>query len=340
MTPERLADRRLLDGSFPPPIHPVCLTLIMERRSLKLPITLGVVLIVLVLLLTTGWVLLNVFWAIQDPSPHLYWILLTVGAICFLLVLIGIITYLVLSIKVINSTARQANFIDAVTHELKTPIASLKLALQTLHAQDLSEEERGTFYRLMLSDANRLDTMINQVLSAARLDQPINQEQVTEIRVDALLESLVEDFREREPGATFEVLCDHSVVRAPESELRLMVGNLLSNAVKYGGNPPVVQITAKYVAPRQQLQLLIQDNGAGIALRDRARIFNRFVRLESELERRKKGTGLGLYLVRTIAHRLRGQVRVLKSDAKHGTTFEVRLPATLDASLEPQCPPV
>jgi len=311
----------------------------MERRSLKLPITLGVVLIVLVLLLTTGWVLLNVFWAIQDPSPHLYWILLTVGAICFLLVLIGIITYLVLSIKVINSTARQANFIDAVTHELKTPIASLKLALQTLHAQDLSEEERGTFYRLMLADANRLDTMINHVLSAARLDQPINQEQVTEIRVDGLLESLVDDFREREPGAKFEVVCDQSVVRAPESELRLMVGNLLSNAVKYGGNPAVIQITATYIPPRQQLQLLIHDNGAGIPLRDRARIFNRFVRLESELERRKKGTGLGLYLVRTIAHRLRGQVRVLKSDAKHGTTFEVRLPATLDASSAPQCPP-
>lgn len=311
----------------------------MERRSLKLPITLGVVLIVLVLLLTTGWVLLNVFWAIQDPSPHLYWILLTVGAICFLLVLIGIITYLVLSIKVINSTARQANFIDAVTHELKTPIASLKLALQTLHAQDLSEEDRGTFYRLMLADANRLDTMINQVLSAARLDQPINQEQVSDIVLADMLGSMVEDFREREPGATFELVSDQTVVRAPESELRLLVGNLLSNAVKYGGNPPLVRITAKFIAPRQQVQLLIQDNGAGIALRDRAKIFHRFVRLESELERRKKGTGLGLYLVRTIAHRLRGQVRVLKSDAKHGTTFEVRLPATLSASSAPLCPP-
>jgi two-component system, OmpR family, phosphate regulon sensor histidine kinase PhoR len=311
----------------------------MERRSLKLPITLGVVLIVLVLLLTTGWVLLNVFWAIQDPAPHMYWLLLTVGAICFLLVLIGIIIYLVLSIKVINSTARQANFIDAVTHELKTPIASLKLLLQTLNRQDVSDDERKEFYRLMLVDAQRLDTMINQVLAAARLDQPINQEQIGNVCLRTLLASIISDYQVTHPSTTFEVDIADCLVRAPESELRILVNNLVSNAIKYGGLPPHVQITSRFRPENQEVQLLIKDNGKGIALRDRTRIFQRFVRLENELERRQKGTGLGLFLVKTITNRLRGNVRVLKSDSRHGTTFEVCLPATSSESSTPQCPP-
>jgi two-component system phosphate regulon sensor histidine kinase PhoR len=311
----------------------------MERRSLKLPITLGVVLIILVLLLTTGWVLLVVFWAIQDPAPHFYWILLTVGAILFLLVLIGIIIYLVLSIKVINSTARQANFIDAVTHELKTPIASLKLSLQTLNRQNLSDEERDEFYRLMLMDAQRLDTMINQVLAAARLDQPINQERADDVDIVALLRSITADQQDSQPNASIELDCETCIVRAPESELRILIGNLISNAIKYGGTPPQVHVTTRFREDLNELQLLVKDNGQGIPMRDRARIFQRFVRLENELERRKKGTGLGLYLVKTITHRLRGRVRVLKSDSRHGTTFEVRLPATSSASLTRQCPP-
>ncbi|MDP1560543.1 MAG: HAMP domain-containing sensor histidine kinase [Pirellulaceae bacterium] len=311
----------------------------MERRSLKLPITLGVVLIILVLLLTTGWVLLNVFTAIQDPAPHLYWFLLTVGAICFLMVLIGIIIYLVLSIKVINSTARQANFLDAVTHELKTPIASLKLALQTLNRQDITESEREEFYRLMLADAHRLDTMINQLLAAARLDQPIDPERIDSVCLDSLLNFIVSDYQASYPGAKLELDCETCIVRAPESELKILVSNLVSNAIKYGGSPPHVQVISRFRATKNEVQILIKDNGTGIPLRDRTRIFRRFVRLENELERRKKGTGLGLFLVKTIARRLRGSVRVLKSDSRNGTTFEVCLPATSSASSAPQCPP-
>ncbi len=310
-----------------------------ERRSLKLPITLGVVLIVLVVLLTTGWVLLNVFNAFQDPAPGVYWALLTIGAICFLIVLIGIIIYLILSIKVINSTARQANFIDAVTHELKTPVASLKLALQTLNAHQLDDQERAHFYRLMLADAQRLDLTINQVLAAARLDYPVSADRTTDVRVDQLIEDLVEEYRLSAPEAQFQLELQSELVRAPDSELRILISNLISNAIKYGGHPPQVRITLNPIPEQQQVQVLVKDNGAGIPPRDRARIFHRFVRLENELERRQKGTGLGLYLVKTIARRLRGNVKVLKSDARHGTTFELRLPSILDASSTPQYPP-
>ncbi len=299
----------------------------LERRSLKLPITLGVVLIVLTLLLTTGWILLNVFKAIEDPSPGLYWVLLTVGAICFLVVLIGIITYLVLSVRVINLTRRQSNFIDAVTHELKTPIASLKLLLQTLNAQEVTDAERAEFYRLMLGDANRLDLMINQVLAAARLDHSLDYATLPEVRLDQLVTEVVEEFRNSSLEDTQILLSTMPVeVRASESELKIVVGNLISNAIKYGGSPPKLDIKLNAIELSKVAVLHVQDNGNGIAPGDRRRIFQRFVRLGSELERRQKGTGLGLYLVKTIVDRMRGQIKVLKSDAKNGTVFELRLP--------------
>lgn len=298
-----------------------------ERRSLRLPITLGVVLIILTLLLTTGWVLINVFIAMEEPSPALYWFLLTIGAVCFTLMLLGIITYLVLSIRVINLTRRQSNFIDAVTHELKTPIASLKLLLQTLNSQDTSEKERAEFYRLMMSDANRLDTMINQVLAAARLDYPIDQETLDPVRFDVLIEAVADEYRAALPeNAVLETELVPAVVVAPESELRIAVGNLVSNAVKYGGTPQVVKLHLRVSRTSGFVILQVRDNGAGIAMNDRRRIFRRFVRLGNELERKRKGTGLGLHLVKTIATRLKGSVRVTKSDSRNGTTFELRIP--------------
>lgn len=307
-----------------------------ERRSLRLPITLGVVLIILTLLLTTGWVLINVFIAIEEPQPGLYWALLTIGAICFMLMLLGIITYLVLSIRVINLTRRQSNFIDAVTHELKTPIASLKLLLQTLNSQDVGEEDRAEFYRIMLGDANRLDTMINQVLAAARLDYPIDQESLSPIRLDRLVESVCQEFREIQgPEAQLETQLDPSEVVAPESELKIVISNLLSNAFKYGGSPPVVHVNLRVSSVSKKAVLTVKDNGGGIALNDRRKIFRRFVRLGNELERKKKGSGLGLYLVKTIADRLRGSVRVARSDSRHGTTFEFKLPGRTPAAEEP-----
>lgn len=308
-----------------------------ERRSLRLPITLGVVLIILTLLLTTGWVLIIVFRATEEPQPGLYWALLAIGASCFMLMLLGIITYLVLSIRTINLTRRQSNFIDAVTHELKTPIASLKLLLQTLNSQQLNEAEREEFYRLMMSDANRLDTMINQVLAAARLDQFLDQQNLAPIRFDQLIQQVVAELPITEmESADMKLDLAPAEVVAPESELKIVVNNLLSNAIKYGGSPPKVEVKLMVSKPSRMVLLRVKDNGAGIALNDRRRIFRRFVRLGNELERKKKGTGLGLYLVKTIASRLRGSIRVLKSDSKNGSVFEFRIPG--DSPAEPTTP--
>src|SRR5437868_6928732 len=147
-----------------------------ERKSLKWPITLGVVMILLLVVLTVGWVLLAVFGG--------QWTWLSIGTTFLAFVLAGVVMYLVLTVKAINLGRRQSNFIDSVTHELKSPIASLKLYLQTLNRRATTEEEKATFYRDMLDDVERLDHLINHLLDAARLERNRTGPPPEDVRVD------------------------------------------------------------------------------------------------------------------------------------------------------------
>src|SRR6185503_7830143 len=158
-----------------------------ERRSLKLPITLGVIMIVLLVVLTVGWILLTAFILWQHGNPALGWTLLTVGTSFLVIVLVGVVIYLTLSIKSINLNQRQSNFVDSVTHELKSTIASLKLYLQTLTRQPVSDDERSNFHSMMLDDVERLDQLINHLLDAARLQRLNQSRETSELRLDVIL---------------------------------------------------------------------------------------------------------------------------------------------------------
>ena len=132
-----------------------------------MPIFLAIVMIVLLVVVAVGLVLLAVFGALEDASRSgLYWALLSIGSTFILLLVVGVVLYLILSIKAINLTRRQSNFIDSVTHELKSPIASMKLYLQTLSRHQVSQQMQADFHRFMLEDLERLDHLINQMLDA------------------------------------------------------------------------------------------------------------------------------------------------------------------------------
>src|SRR5690606_28324556 len=159
------------------------------RRSLQLPIILAVVMILLLAALTTGWVILAVRPALRSAtSAAPSWAILSVGAVFFALVVAGVVVYLTLSIKAINLNQRQSNFIDSVTHELKSPIASLKLYLQTLVRRELSAQEQRQFYESMIDDLNRLDRLIDHLLDVARLDKPREKLPPEPIALDRLIE--------------------------------------------------------------------------------------------------------------------------------------------------------
>lgn len=294
------------------------------RRSLKLPITLGVVMIVLLVGLTVGWVFLAVY---TKASAAFYWTFLSVGTSFLALVLIGVVTYLTLSIKAVNLNRRQSNFLDSVTHELKSPIASLKLYLQTMTRRQVSEEERKDFCQYMLDDVKRLDELVNHLLDTARLGKGSVDEEREDVELSSLLRQCAETvcLRHHVPIETVQFNLSECAVFARRGDLELIFRNLIDNAVKYAGAPPQVEVNLESESG-DRVAVRISDNGPGIPAKLRRKIFGRFVRVGEELERQKPGTGLGLYLVRIMIKRLRGTIRVHDGPNATGTVFEVHLP--------------
>jgi signal transduction histidine kinase len=309
----------------------------MDRRSLKWPITLGVTMIVLLVALTVGWVLLAVTGALKDQNfAPLYWTLLTVGTIFLVFVLVGVVMYLAVTVKAINLTRRQSNFIDSVTHELKSPIASLKLYLQTLNRHQVTAAERVDFVRIMLEDVERLDALINHMLDAAGLERAAKDSEIETIRLDLLLRQCVEDVcvRYRTPIDAVELKLEPSLVSARNVDLDMIFRNLVDNAIKYAGDPPSVEVVSR-PAGDGMVVTRVADNGRGVPRHARRKIFRRFVRLGEELKREKPGTGLGLYIVQTLVKRLGGSVHVQDRTPAPGTVFEVHVPGAGGDGSEP-----
>jgi two-component system, OmpR family, phosphate regulon sensor histidine kinase PhoR len=298
------------------------------RRSLSTPILLAIGMITLLVVVAVGWVLVTVINALKDTSlSALYWTLLSIGSAFLLLLIVGVVLYLILSIKAINLTRRQSNFIDSVTHELKSPIASMKLYLQTLSRHQVSAQLQADFHRFMLEDLERLDHLINQMLDAGRLEVEHPRSEDEDVELAALLENIATLVCNsyRVPADTIHLDLQPSVVVGRRIDLDIVFRNLLDNAVKYAGAPPRVEVTLRPIA-NDQVVARIADNGRGIPHHLRRKIFGRFVRLGLELEREKPGTGLGLYIVRTIVRRHRGRIRVRDPEKGPGSVFEVQLP--------------
>jgi len=297
------------------------------RRSFRWPIILGVTMIVLVIAVTIGWVIVTVSAALGSENRAVYWAMLAVGTTFLVLLLAGVVMYLLLSIKSIRLNRRQSNFIDSVTHELKSPLASLKLSLQTLGRRQLPPQQQSDLQRFMLEDVDRLDHLIDHLLDTARLDQRPVESQAEDVELAALLERCAEATaqRYRLPPETIHRQLAPAWVRASPEDLEIVFRNLLDNAVKYAGREPAVGIE---LAGRDGRVLVrISDNGPGISAKLRRKIFGRFVRVGDELERSQPGTGLGLYIVRTLVKRMRGKITVRGRGTEPGTTFEVELPA-------------
>lgn len=302
---------------------------VFERKSLTWPILLAILMIVGVVGLTIGWILLNVFNAISVPNQNssVYWILLSVGSIMFVFILVGIVLYLVWIIQNINLNRRQSNFIDAVTHELKTPIASLKLYLQTLHRRPVEGEQRIEFYRTMMEDVDRLDRLINQLLDVARLQQKQADPAPPEwVGLDEVIRHFVSELTTQNSIQQEQVKIELAPceIFAHRVDAEILVRNLLENAVKYAGTPPAIEVALTYSDGFATLSVL--DNGTGVPRHLRRKIFQRFYRAGDELERKQSGTGLGLFLVRSIVQRLKGNVRVTDVPRQSGSSFVVSLP--------------
>ncbi|MBS0207930.1 MAG: HAMP domain-containing histidine kinase [Planctomycetes bacterium] len=296
----------------------------LRRRSISWPITLGTIMIVLLVALIVGWVLLAVN---ASQYASYWWAVLALGLTFLVLVLVGVVLYLAMSVKEIALNQRQSNFIDSVTHEFKSPISSLKLYLQTLSRRNVPESQQADFYRYMLEDVERLDSLINHLLDAARLDQQPDAAELQDVPLLEVFRGAVESAVHRYgvPVESVQIDAAPSMVHARAMDVEIVFRNLIDNAVKYSMPSPEVKIES-WLNGRGTVITRVSDNGPGIPINARRKIFGRFVRLGNELERKQTGTGLGLFIVRTLVRRMRGRVQVRSPLTRGGTVMEVELP--------------
>ncbi len=289
-----------------------------RQKSIAFFIALGAGLICVIILLYVGWVLLN--WR--------HGILLVLGAMLMAAIVSGVVLNTIFLVREIRRNAQHDAFINAVTHELKTPIASIRLYLETLQTRAVDDAKRAEFYRIMVDDSERLLGTIEQVLRTGRIGVSSRRLNVSRIELGGVIERCVERVRTLHKVSA-EALAYHpgppvTVVGDPE-EVQAAVSNLIDNAVKYSGNDVRVTVeTAKvdgnYVALR------VIDHGPGIEKTELKRIFKRFYRVPGAVATRVKGTGLGLYIVRSVAKRHGGRAWAESEGPGHGATFVLQLP--------------
>lgn len=295
-----------------------------RRGATAFFITLGVCLTVLA-------VALNVTW-IHNNGRRLAIDFL--GVILFAILIAGVVLNTVFLVREIRRNERQDSFLNAVTHELKTPIASVRLYLDTLQRRNVDEAQRQKFYAVMRSDTDRLLATVEQVLKAGELGQRARSGLNTRINLHELVQECVTTALNRHnlPPEAITLSDVPGRVRLyvlgnPE-DLRTAITNLLDNAVKY--SPNGVQVQCRLGIERYTWAMLsIQDTGVGIPAAELKRIFKRFYRATSTDRVRIKGTGLGLFLVRTIARQHGGNVRAASDGLGRGATMYLKLPLAI-----------
>jgi two-component system, OmpR family, sensor histidine kinase SenX3 len=289
-----------------------------RQKSIAFFIALGIGLISVILVLYVGWVLLD--WRTG--------ILLFFGILLLAMIIGGVVLNTIFLVREIRRNEQHDAFINAVTHELKTPVTSIRLYLETLKSRTVGEEKRNEFYNIMLDDSNRLLQTIEQVLRTGRIGASGKVLNVSPVDLGTIVEECVARARllhHLEPDALrYEDGRRIPVVGDPD-ELRAAVSNLIDNAIKYSGQTVNVSIEATEVEGKF-VMLRVRDRGFGIAKTELKRIFKRFYRVPGPFATRIKGTGLGLYIVRSVAKRHRGRAWAESEGPGRGSTFVLQLP--------------
>ncbi len=227
----------------------------------------------------------------------------------------------------IRLTDMYDTFIANITHELKTPLASIQLYLETLKKRRVPEEKRREFIELMLSDALRLKNLIDAILKVAVLEQKRDLFEYRRCRFDDTISRLVEKARKQFKLPVEAVTVSGSApceVVVDENALEIVFSNLIDNAVKYSPPPPYIEVVLACNGRRARAE--VRDQGIGIAPKEQKRIFQKFYRVADGRAPNVKGTGLGLYWVREIIRQHGGRISVFSEGHGKGSTFRIELP--------------
>ncbi len=296
-------------------------------RSISVPITFGAVTVPLSALLLVGW---TVFVArrITDSGQVVenVW-LLSLGIISFVVIMSVLVMFTIFLAREILEVRKQDSFIDSVTHELKSPLASIKLCLQTLEREGIPEEKREHLRKMMMDDVDRLTSFIDDVLQASRLAHDDVGMALEDVPLAALTRHVVELVVTRQKlaeGAITIEIPESLSAHTDRAAIEIVIRNLVDNAVKYSREPVHITVRARDDAKATVVEVV--DAGIGIAPSELKRIFQRFYRAPSENVRKRKGTGLGLFVVSALVRNLGGTVEAQSDGPDRGSTFVVRLP--------------
>jgi len=293
-----------------------------RRGTIVFFLCLGIGLVALTVALYVGWIILN--WR--------QGVLLFFGIVFFALIIAGMIVNTSFLVREIRLSEQHDSFINAVTHELKTPVASIRLHLETLQRRDVPETQKQEFYRLMLSDTDRLTETVEQVLRAGRAGDKRAGREKSAVDFRQLVRECMEAARVRHhlpPDALrYEEASSNGAgmrVMGSYEDLRIAVFNVLDNAVKYSGDN--VDVRVRLDTPdEKRVVLSVQDHGVGIPPDDLKSIFKRFYRVSQRSLAHVKGTGLGLFIVKAIAQKHGGKVFAASEGEGEGTTVTMELP--------------
>lgn len=291
-----------------------------RRKSVIFFITMGACLVALAVALYVGWILLN--W--RQVA------LLILGIIFFSLIIVGVVLTTIFLVREIRRNEQHDAFINAVTHELKTPLASIRLYLQTLKTRNVDELQRTEFYDIMLADSDRLLNTVEQVLRAGRASHG-RRLNPTLIDLGEMVRECLDLTRVRynlDPEALNygeSLDGERARVAGDEDDLRAAVSNLLDNAIKYSDKEVVVSVKVSTLNEKH-VAVSIADKGIGIPRAQLKRIFKRFYRAPGHFMARVKGTGLGLFIVQSIVQKHGGRVFAESPGVGLGSTFTIQLP--------------
>lgn len=292
-----------------------------RRKSIVFFITLGACLVALAVALSFGWIILN----LTEIA------LLVLGIIFFIVLIFGVVLNTTFLIREIRRNEQHDAFINAVTHELKTPIASIRLYLETLKTREVDEDQRREFYNIMLADSDRLLLTVEQVLRASRTGLKSRRISTSVINLSEMVQECLELTRVRHGLSETALIYRESPqahtarVSGDIDELRSAFSNLLDNAVKYSDDEVQVSVLVSALDDKR-VAVRVTDKGIGIPSAQLKRIFKRFYRVPGRFMARVKGTGLGLFIVHSVITKHGGRVIAESRGLGHGSTFTVLLP--------------
>lgn len=291
-----------------------------RRRSVIFFTVFGICLVAIAVGLNVGWLVIN--WTRG--------VLAVFGLILFLVIIAGLVLNTIFLVREIRRNEQHDSFINAVTHELKTPVASIRLYLQTLQARELDETKRQEFYRIMLEDSDRLLHTIEQVLRAGSTQSQFRKIAHAPVDLGEIAAECVTLARTRfhlaDDAMTFESRTSGApVVIGDADELKAAVWNLIDNAIKYSAAEPRVSVRVEQTVDGSRYAVKVADHGPGISKHELKRVFRRFYRIHG-MSVRAKGSGLGLFIVRSVARRHGGKAFAESEGAGRGSTFTILLP--------------